>query len=109
MSTITKKNSLENLIQQRENIIKKFGEAYVPAKLNEEIRQLQTVPAYEKLVEQFRKKGYTKGIGQWKSRSVAVGTAGYYIEELNHRNVGIEDVPGNLLREVLLYSASGAS
>jgi hypothetical protein len=53
MSTITKKNSLENLIQQRENIIKKFGEAYVPAKLNEEIHQLQTVPAYEKLVEEI--------------------------------------------------------
>jgi hypothetical protein len=53
MENITKKNSLENLIQQRENIIKKFGEAYVPAKLNEEIHQLQTVPAYEKLVEEI--------------------------------------------------------
>lgn len=70
-------------------------------------RNIKELPAYEKLVEQFRKKGYTKGIGQWKSRSVAVGTAGYYIEELKNGNVGIKDVPGNLLREVLLYSASG--
>ncbi|MCR5572455.1 MAG: hypothetical protein K6F57_01625 [Candidatus Saccharibacteria bacterium] len=70
-------------------------------------RNIKELPAYKRLEKQFNKKGYTKGIGQWKSRSVAVGTAGYYIKELEHRNVGIEDVPGNLLREVLLYSASG--
>lgn len=70
-------------------------------------RNIKELPAYNKLVEQFRKKGYTKGIGQWKSRSFAAGTAGYYIKELEDRNVRIEDVPGNLLREVLLYSASG--
>ena len=53
MSTITKKNSLENLLKQRETIIERFGETYVPAKLNEEICQLQTIPAYEKLVEEI--------------------------------------------------------
>ena len=68
---------------------------------------IKELPAYKELVKQFRKKGYTKGIGQWKSRSVAVGTAGYYIDEVRHGNVRVEDVPSNLLREVLLYSASG--
>ena len=70
-------------------------------------RSIEELPAYKELVKQFRKKGYKKGIGQWTSRSVAVGTAGYYINEVRHRRVRIEDVPGDLLREVLLYSASG--
>lgn len=74
------------------------------AKYTSKIKEL---PAYKRLVKQFSKKGYTKGIGQWKSRKIGPGTAGYYINELEYERVRIEDIPSDLLQEVLLYTASG--
>ena len=68
---------------------------------------IKELPAYKRLVKQFNKKGYTKGIGQWKSRSAAPGTADYYIGKVENRSVRIEDIPSDLLQEVLLYTASG--
>ena len=68
---------------------------------------IKELPAYKRLVKQFNKKGYTKGIGQWKSRSIAPGTAGYYVDKVQKRSVRIEDIPGDLLKDVLLWTASG--
>ena len=69
--------------------------------------RVKALSAYKELEKQFNEKGYTKGVGQWGSRSVAEGTAGYYIDQLKHRRVEIEDIPDDLRTEVLLYSASG--
>ena len=70
-------------------------------------RNIKELPAYKRLEKQFNKKGYTKGIGQWKSTSIAPGTAGYYVEKVQNRSVRIEDIPSDLLRDVLLWTASG--
>ncbi len=70
-------------------------------------RNIKELPAYKELVNQFKKKGYRKGIRQWTSRSCAVGTVGYYIDQLEDRRVKIEDIPNGLRKKVLLYSASG--
>ena len=68
---------------------------------------IKELPAYKELLKQFNERGYTRGIEQWKSRSVEEGTAGYYINEIKYGRMGIEDIPDNLLQEVLLYTASG--
>lgn len=69
--------------------------------------KIRELPAYKELVKQFNKNGYTRGVEQWKSRSTGRGTAGYYIDKIDSGGVKIEDIPSNLLQEVLLYSASG--
>ncbi len=69
--------------------------------------KIKELPAYKELQKQFDEKGYTRGIGQWKSRCVAEGTPGWYVGQVEHRRVAIEDIPDEFRNEVLLYSASG--
>ena len=54
---------------------------------------IKELPAYKELLKQFNERGYTRGIEQWKSRSVEEGTAGYYINEIKYGRMGIEDIP----------------
>ncbi len=70
-------------------------------------REIKKLPAYKRLLRQFKKKGYTRGIEHWESMSISAGTAGYYINKLGYGKISIKDIPSNLLKEVILYSASG--
>lgn len=69
--------------------------------------KIKELPAYKELLKQFDESGYTRGIGQWKTRNISKGTAGYYIDKFERGSVKIEDIPSDLLQEVLLYNASG--
>ena len=68
---------------------------------------IKELPAYKELLRQFNEKGYTRGIEQWRRRSLEEGTAGYYINKVERENMRIKDVPSDLLHEVILYCASG--
>ncbi len=48
--------------------------------------------AYKELEKQFSEKGYTEGISR-NPRSNAPGTVGYYVEQIEHRRVRVEDIP----------------
>lgn len=67
---------------------------------------IKELPAYKELKKQFSEKGYTEGISR-NPKSNAPGTVGYYVEQIEHRRVRVEDIPKKLRKDVILNHASG--